>query len=98
MISETVAKAIEITNGPEASEAVKFIKMFNKFFDCLNVDNFWEGIKKRNTFKELYRSEHDFRRKWLAEEFIPYLDSWEKSINDRAGYNKELAKSQDEVK
>ena len=86
MLSETVAKGIEITNGPEASETVKFIMLFNKFFDFLNVDNYCERVKKRNSFKEPYRSPNDFRLKWLVEEFIP---SWEKSVNDRVGFDKE---------
>ena len=46
-------------------------------------------IGKRNSFKEPYKSENDFRLIWLADEFIPYLDSWEKIVNDRAGFNKE---------
>ena len=37
--------------------------MFDKFFDCLNVNNFTTGYQKRKDFKLPYRSAHDFRLK-----------------------------------
>lgn len=47
VLSEKVAKAIQATQGPEAEETVKFIEYFDKFFDCLNVDNYISGRKQR---------------------------------------------------
>ncbi|KAL5506391.1 hypothetical protein EMCRGX_G008017 [Ephydatia muelleri] len=32
-------------------------------------------------FQEPYRSANDFRLKWLQQEFLPYLNDWEESVN-----------------
>ena len=45
------------------TETVKFIRMVDKFFDCLNVNNFLSGKKKRKVFQDPYRSANDFRLK-----------------------------------
>ena len=83
MLSESVSKAIELTGGPEVSETVKFIGMMDKFFDCLNVDNYSCGFAQRKPFKHPYRSSNDFRLTWLEKEFLPYLDQWEQSVWSR---------------
>ena len=38
-MSESVACALEHTDGKEVEETVQFIRMINKFFDSLNVTN-----------------------------------------------------------
>ena len=83
MLSESVAKAMALTGGPVVSETVKFISMMDKFFDCLNVDNYSSGCKERKPFKQPYRSSNDFRLTWLEKEFLPYLDQWEQSVLSR---------------
>eukprot|EP00731_Ephydatia_muelleri_P018846 Em0011g886a len=80
VLSESVAKAMELTGGPVVSETVKFITMMDKFFDCLNVDNYSSGYTQRKPFKQPYRSANDFRLNWLEKEFLPYLDQWEQSV------------------
>jgi len=35
------------TGGPDAQETAKFIKMCDKFFDCLNVDNLNDGRREK---------------------------------------------------
>ena len=45
------------------SETVKFVKMMDHFFDCLNVTNLVTGKQKRKPFQDPYRSEEDFRLK-----------------------------------
>ena len=42
--------------GDEASETVRFIEMFDKFFDAVNVSNFNSGKHSRKCFKDPYRS------------------------------------------
>ena len=37
VLSESVSKAVELIGGVEAAETTKFLIMFDKFFDCLNV-------------------------------------------------------------
>ena len=63
MLSESVAKALELTGGEEVTETVKFIKMMDHFFDCLNVNNFHTGKQKRKQLQDPYRSGDDFRLK-----------------------------------
>lgn len=104
-MSETVGKAIKLTGGPEAEETSKFILMFDKFFDVLNVRSFVEGIKSRKPFLNPYRhgddkridvstipiankniTSHDFLQ-WLKNDFLPFLNGWEASVNARQGYS-----------
>ena len=58
-----MANALQIVVGEEASETVLFVKMMDHFFDCLNVNNFSTGKKKRKVFQDPYRSPSDFRFK-----------------------------------
>ena len=36
VLSETVAKALELTGGPEVRETARFVRTLDKFFDCVN--------------------------------------------------------------
>ena len=77
--------------GSKAAETAKFVDNFDKFFDCLNVDNFNSGHTKRKPFLEPYRAADDFRIKWLKD-FLLYLDEWEKSVQARPGYDNKQKK------
>ena len=44
-----------LTGGPEASETSKFVLLFDKFFDILNVTNFKNWAHKKNLFNDLLR-------------------------------------------
>lgn len=44
ILNETVASTLENNYGEEVQETVKFIRMMNKFFDCLNVTNTATGL------------------------------------------------------
>ena len=63
VLSNTVSKAIETRGKAETEETAKFVDMFNKFFDCLNISNFTAGIQSRNPFKSPYCKDTDFRLK-----------------------------------
>ncbi len=63
MLSETVSKALQLTGRTDVQETVKFVEMFDKFADCLNVNNYNTGRLKRKVFKQPYRSATDFRLK-----------------------------------
>ena len=63
MLSETVANGLQIV---EASETVRFIRMMDKFFDSLNVNNFTTGKRRRKVFQDPYRGPGDFRLKVCA--------------------------------
>ena len=61
VLSNSVAKAIRMLLGEEARETVRFVEIFNKFFDCLNVSCLEEGQHKRCPNKSPYRSGSDAR-------------------------------------
>jgi hypothetical protein len=86
VLSESVSKALRLTGGAEAEETAQLLSNMDKFFDCLNVNNFTSGIRQRKPFQFLYRSGDDFRLKWLEDEFLPYLDRWEESVKTRSGF------------
>lgn len=92
VLSESVASAMKLTGGPEVSETVRFVEMFDKFFDCLNVNNFTTGRQKRKVFKHPYKSADDFRLKWLKESFLGYLSEWEESVENQPGHSKIVKK------
>ena len=50
-----------LTGGEEAVETAKFVGVFDKFFDILNVSNFTNGTKKCKRFQHPYRRADDFR-------------------------------------
>eukprot|EP00731_Ephydatia_muelleri_P006390 Em0003g638a len=92
LLSETVAKALRLSGDPAVQETAQFVSMFDKFFDALNVSNYNSGVKKKKTFQQPYRSGDDFRLKWLKDEFLVYLDTWEQSIKAREGFNNDEKK------
>ena len=64
LLCETVAKALLVLSGdPAVQETAKFVTMFDKFFDALNVSNYTSGVNKRKVFQQPYRSGDDFRLK-----------------------------------
>eukprot|EP00731_Ephydatia_muelleri_P011895 Em0006g789a len=87
LLSETVAKALVLSGDPAVQETAKFVTMFDKFFDALNVSNYTSGVNKRKVFQQPYRSGDDFRLKWLKEEFLVFLDTWEQSVQARPGFS-----------
>ena len=60
VLSKSVSKALQMTGGPEVQKIAKFVLMFDKFFDTLNVGNFSSGRHHRKPFQAPYYSETDF--------------------------------------
>ena len=52
---------MQLVGGPEAQETAKFVLLFDKFFDALNVGDFHSGRHHRKPFQRPYYSENDFR-------------------------------------
>ena len=85
MLSESVAKALPLVVGQRASETARFVLMFDRFFDMLNVSNFTNGTRSRKPFLHPYL--------WLCctvLHFIMYLyfqvvvlAKWEENVNNR---------------
>jgi len=62
-MSQSVACALEILNRDGTRETRLFIRMINKFFDCLNVKSTQSAKLKRNDDIAPYRSSVDARFK-----------------------------------
>ena len=63
VISTTVANALDSFYGREVQGTVKFIRMFDKFFDCLNSRSLTEADRNRKPNVALYKSPNDQRLK-----------------------------------
>lgn len=85
VLSDSVANSIEMLYGPETSETVYFLRLFNKFFDCLNVRSMWEGRNKRNENLAPYLTQNDPRLTFLTNDLMNYLNDWEQEIENRPG-------------
>jgi len=55
VFSSTVANALKLTGGPEASKAAAFIELMDKFFDSFNVLSVSKAKKERKKFKRPYK-------------------------------------------
>ncbi|XP_070537602.1 uncharacterized protein [Ptychodera flava] len=71
---------------PDAHETVRFIRHMDKFFDCLNVRNFDEHMRKRKPNLKPYSDPDDARFEWLQRDFLGYFRDWEQSVMDREGH------------
>ncbi len=62
-MSESVACALEVLDCDQTRQTRVFIRMINRFFDCLNVKTHKTGLMKRNDALLPYRSQKDERFK-----------------------------------
>ncbi|XP_069106990.1 uncharacterized protein [Argopecten irradians] len=85
VMSDSVGTALEMMYGDNVSETINFIRTINKFFDCLNVRNLFEGRNTRNPNLNPYREVDDERLTWLLEDFLNYFEEWKQSIERRPG-------------
>ena len=63
VLSKTVADAFAYFGDPSTRETQKFILMFDRLFDCLNVRDFNQWKVKRKPDLKPYRSVDDERFK-----------------------------------
>lgn len=63
VLSETVGNALRMIGDVTFEQTIRFVEMFDRFFDCLNVNSYNTGHLKRKVFKQPYRSGTDFRLK-----------------------------------
>lgn len=61
-MSSIVADALHLTEGEVAKETANFIQLVDKFFDCLNVNNFHSRKHNRKVFQDPFRPD-DLRLK-----------------------------------
>ena len=84
-MSNSVAKQLEAEYGEEVSETVTFIRHINRFFDCLNTRNLYEGVNEIVEDKKPYTDIDDPRFDYLLSEFLGYFDAWKVSVENRPG-------------
>ena len=60
VLSQSVANAFRMRGKHDIAA---FVEMFDKFFDCVNVNSYTAGKYQRKVFKQPYRSATDFRLK-----------------------------------
>ncbi|XP_071964864.1 uncharacterized protein [Antedon mediterranea] len=83
VLSTSMANAMESMDentGTSHSSTIAFIRMVDKFFDCLNVRKLPSEDQDKPEL-EPYRTKVDWRFKWLKEEFLGFLDKWEEQVN-----------------
>lgn len=56
-----MATAFAYFGDPDTFETERFIRIFDKFFDCMNVRSFTECFEKRKPDRRPYRSVDDPR-------------------------------------
>ncbi|KAK6168333.1 hypothetical protein SNE40_020890 [Patella caerulea] len=88
VLSRSVGLIIEEYGGEAATETARFIKLVDRFFDCLNVRSLYEGERKRKPDLMPYTSVDDPRFQFLTEDFLGYIRDWKDQVDNRQGFNK----------
>lgn len=61
VLSNSVAKALELEGRPDTKETARFCHIFNKFFDILNVRSLDECVRQRKPDMRPFRQKSDPR-------------------------------------
>lgn len=61
VLSASVANALEHHGDTDSTETAKFVRLFDRFFDCFNVRSTEESIKKRKPDMRPYKDPTDSR-------------------------------------
>ena len=79
VLSMTTATAFRMHNkGNEAT--IRFITMFNTWFDILNISRPNQDVVTRNPSLAAFTSPNDPRFTWLENDFLGFIDDWEGQI------------------
>ena len=70
VLSKSVAEALSFDGNYNIHETERFVRHFDRFFDCMNVRSFTEAIYKRKPDLRPYRTPDDSR---LSVCFMLYL-------------------------
>ena len=61
VLSKSVADALSLEGNDMLRETEHFVRMFDRFFDCMNVRSLKEGVYKRKPDLSPYRESSDPR-------------------------------------
>lgn len=70
VLSTSVANGLDFYGLEDTKETEMFVRMFDKFFDCLNVRNTKASVHRRKPDLRPYRSPDDPRLKVSEHHFI----------------------------
>ncbi|KAK3923507.1 Transposable element P transposase [Frankliniella fusca] len=90
VLSNSVAKSIEDLSNHDSmklldtSEVVIFIRLMNKFFDCVN-GKVEAGEECTNPDKAPFTNPNDERLNFLENDFLDYFEQWKEDIKNRPG-------------
>lgn len=76
ILSASVANVLKSFGPPDTIATSKLCEMMDNFFDCLNVRNQHEHVRKRKPFLKPYSSLNDQRFAWLTNYFLGYSRNW----------------------
>ncbi|XP_066926644.1 uncharacterized protein [Clytia hemisphaerica] len=83
VLSNSVDIALQMQNNDATISTQKFIGMFNKLFDILNVKSTTIGFRELNDDKKPFKGkDNDNRLEWLLDTFLPFLANWENEVNN----------------
>lgn len=88
-LSNSVALTIEelanqgIMSSFDTSELIIFLKLTNRFFDCVNGKD--DGTEKKNPDKAPFTDPNDERLLFLENEFLQYFEDWKQDVVTRPG-------------
>ena len=85
VLSESVFQALQAYGPVDSVGTAIYCRMFDQFFDCLNVRNSVEAVTKLKPFLKPYESQNDERFTWLIDTFLKYFTDWKESIAARPG-------------
>ena len=85
ILSESVSKLLQEYYPADTHGTADLCLFMDRFFDCLNVRNQSEGLKKRKPFLQPYTNVDDPRFDWLKNSFLKYLSDWRSSTLNRPG-------------
>ena len=92
-LSESVFQALQSFGPPEAIGTAIYCRMFDKFFDCMDVRNSGKAVTKAKPFLKPYKNVDDERFTWLIDTFLKYFADWKESIAVRPGQFTDNAKA-----
>lgn len=83
VFSKSMSIALSEFGPKQATETAIYCKMWDSFFDCLNVRNLEEHSRKRKPFLKPYKDQDDERFQWMQEVFLKYFSDWKENIEEQ---------------
>ncbi|XP_065662263.1 uncharacterized protein LOC124811383 isoform X2 [Hydra vulgaris] len=80
VLSSTVADMLEEQGLHSKKSLIKFIRMIDKFFDCLNVSKNFNYSRKPDL--DRYKAIDDVRFDWLQNTFLTFINNWEEQCQN----------------